>query len=46
MQLWLFITYFAVVNLTNPLLMIRGSRGIQLSRCIGRRVCGGREVHG
>jgi len=30
MQLSLFLTYFAVVNLTSPLLMIRGSGGSQL----------------
>jgi len=44
MQLWLFITYFAVVNLTNPLLMIRGSGGIQLLLCLGALVGGSVET--
>ena len=35
MQLWSFITYFAVVNLTNPLLLIRGSGAIQLLLYLG-----------
>jgi hypothetical protein len=44
MQLWLFITYFAVVNLTNPLLMIRGSGGIQLFLYLGELVGGSMEA--
>ena len=44
MQLWLFITYFAVVNLTNPLLMIRGSGGIQLLLYFGALVGGSVEA--
>jgi len=40
MQLWLFITYFAVVNLTTPLLMIRGWGEIQLFPYLGAKVGG------
>jgi hypothetical protein len=38
MELWLFIMYFAVINLTSPLLMIRGWGGIQLFLYLGAKV--------